>query len=155
LDIIYVHGDNADYSMILKPYHGMRIYLNDGKDAFTESYFFPMYGASYAETGDFDEDGDEDIVLISFFPDFSLEAPENVIYLENRSTETLDFSAHAFPGTRTGRWIIISKMDYDLDSDIDLLLGSFTFSPAPTPVEARREWQKENVHIGILENTLH
>jgi hypothetical protein len=155
LDIIYVHGDNADYSMILKPYHGMRIYLNNGKDAFTESYFFPMYGASYAETGDFDEDGDDDIVLISFFPDFDLEAPENVIYLENNSTEVLDFSAHAFEGTRMGRWIIISKMDYDLDSDTDLLLGSFTFSPAPTPVEARREWQKENVHIGILENTLH
>jgi hypothetical protein len=114
-----------------------------------------MYGASYAETGDFDEDGDDDIVLISFFPDFDLEAPENVIYLENNSTEVLDFSAHAFEGTRMGRWIIISKMDYDLDSDTDLLLGSFTFSPAPTPVEARREWQKENVHIGILENTLH
>ena len=154
-DIIYVHGDNADYSMILKPYHGMRIYLNDGDNNFEESYFFPMYGASYGELGDFDEDGDEDIVLISFFPDFNLEAPENVVFLENVSDSDLDFKPYTFEGTKVGRWIVISKMDYDLDSDIDLLLGSFTFSPAPTPYEVRREWQQENVHIGILENTLY
>lgn len=154
-DIIYVHGDNADYSMILKPFHGMRIYLNDGENHFSESYFFPMYGASYGATGDFDKDGDEDIVLISFFPDFGLEAPENVIFLENNSGPELSFTPYTFEGSKTGRWIVISKMDYDLDSDEDLLLGSFTFSPAPTPMEARREWQRENVHIGILENTLY
>jgi len=29
-DIIMTNGDNADYSNILKPYHGLRIYLNSG-----------------------------------------------------------------------------------------------------------------------------
>ena len=65
-DIIYFHWDNAEYFMILKPYHGMRIYLIDGKKNFRESYFFPMYGASYGELGDFDLDSDMDLLLDSF-----------------------------------------------------------------------------------------
>jgi hypothetical protein len=33
-DIILVNGDNADQSQILKNYHGVRIFLNDGKNNF-------------------------------------------------------------------------------------------------------------------------
>ena len=154
LDILYIHGDNADYTFILKPYHGVRIYLNDGKDNFEESYFYPMYGASYGEVHDFDEDGDEDIVVVSFFPDFDNNGKDNVIYLENQSRAGLSFDAYSFPGSEEGRWIIVSKMDYDLDSDMDLMLGSFTFSPAPTPMDMKKKWQFANKHIGVLENQL-
>ncbi|HEX8039563.1 MAG TPA: VCBS repeat-containing protein, partial [Chryseosolibacter sp.] len=69
-DILYTNGDNADYSPILKPYHGVRIFLNNGKNYFREWFFYPMYGASMARALDFDEDGDLDIAAISFFPDF-------------------------------------------------------------------------------------
>lgn len=40
LDIVYVNGDNFDYSRVLKPYHGIRILENDGKNNFHERYFF-------------------------------------------------------------------------------------------------------------------
>ena len=33
-DIIYTCGDNADYSMVLKPYHGVYIFLNEGESRF-------------------------------------------------------------------------------------------------------------------------
>ncbi len=152
LDILYINGDNADYTFSLKPYHGARIFQNDGRNNFKETYFYPMYGASYGEVHDFDNDGDEDIAIVSFFPDFENNGTENVIYLENTTQTQLSFNPFRFPGTEEGRWIIISKMDYDLDSDMDLMLGSFTFSPAPTPLYMKRKWQHANKHIAILQN---
>ena len=47
-DILYTNGDNADYSMVLKPYHGVRIFLNNGNNDFRESWFYNMHGASQA-----------------------------------------------------------------------------------------------------------
>ena len=67
LDLILVNGDNADQSQILKNYHGVRIFKNLGNNEFEESWFYPMYGASGVEVADFDQDGDLDIVAISFF----------------------------------------------------------------------------------------
>ena len=57
-DILLTNGDNWDYSRINKNYHGVRIYLNDGKYNFKEHWFFPLYGASKAIARDFDNDGD-------------------------------------------------------------------------------------------------
>lgn len=51
----------------MKPYHGVHIYLNDGHDNFKEAWFYPIYGTSKAVARDFDNDGDEDIVLGSYF----------------------------------------------------------------------------------------
>src|SRR5690606_30550152 len=82
-DILYSNGDNADYSTVLKSYHGVRIFLNDGKNRFTEDWFYPMHGGSQAMTYDFDEDGDMDIAAISFFPDFERTPEQGFIYFEN------------------------------------------------------------------------
>src|SRR5690606_38244050 len=40
-DILVTNGDNADYSPIIKPYHGVTIYENDGENVFTERWSFP------------------------------------------------------------------------------------------------------------------
>ena len=65
-DIVYTCGDNADYSPVLKPYHGVYIFMNDGSNHFKQQYFFPMYGCFKAIARDFDGDGDLDIAAISF-----------------------------------------------------------------------------------------
>src|SRR5947207_9640674 len=62
-DILYVNGDNFDYSRVLKPYHGIRILENDAHSDFAERYFFPVYGAAQAVVADFDKDGDLDILI--------------------------------------------------------------------------------------------
>ena len=41
-DIITVNGDNADKSYVHKPYHGMRIHLNNGDNTFTEAFFLSI-----------------------------------------------------------------------------------------------------------------
>ena len=67
-DIIYVCGDNADLTPILKSYHGIYIFLNDGAFKFSRKWFYHLNGAYKAIPLDYDLDGDLDIAAISFFP---------------------------------------------------------------------------------------
>jgi hypothetical protein len=125
-DIIYVNGDNADASQILKPYHGVRIFLNDQQNNFRESYFYPMPGAYDAVVHDFDHDGDDDIAAISFFPDFA-RSREGFLYLENSSTENrLAFFPSVVHNSARGRWITMTTCDFDRNGYDDIILGSFT-----------------------------
>ncbi|MEX1062118.1 MAG: VCBS repeat-containing protein, partial [Balneolaceae bacterium] len=75
-DIIYTSGDNADYSISYKPYHGVYIYLNDGNGSFTKEWFYPVNGAYSAKARDFTGDGFLDIALISFFADYAAKPQE-------------------------------------------------------------------------------
>lgn len=43
-DILYTSGDNSDLSRILKPFHGVYIYINTGDFNFTRRYFYPVGG---------------------------------------------------------------------------------------------------------------
>ncbi len=52
LDIAVVCGDNGDLSQVLKPYHGVHFYLNDGQWNFNESSFIPLYGTTGLKVGD-------------------------------------------------------------------------------------------------------
>lgn len=124
-DIVLVNGDNADQSQVLKFYHGVRIFENDGKGKFEEHWFYPMYGASGLEIGDFDQDGDQDLVVISFFPD-PLQIPrQDLVYFENTGAGFSPFSL----GKDTGfHWLTLTKGDLDLDGDLDLVIGGFEFN---------------------------
>lgn len=131
-DIVYVNGDNADLSPSLKPYHGVRVFLNDQFNRFSEFFFFPMHGAYKACVKDFDLDEDLDIAAIAFFPDFENHPEQGFIYLENKSVNnTADFVASTFPGSAKGRWITMEGNDIDNDGDADLILGSFTSMEIP------------------------
>ena len=74
-DIVLANGDNADYSIFAKPYHGLRVFSNDGKRGFEETYFFPMYGCTRVAAADYDQDGDIDLATTAFFADY-LRNPE-------------------------------------------------------------------------------
>ena len=57
LDILYVNGDNGDYSKpVHKPYQGIRILENNGNLEFQEIYHFHMNGPFKAMAEDFDLD---------------------------------------------------------------------------------------------------
>ncbi len=152
-DILYCSGDNADKTNVLKPYHGIYIYLNDGKNNFKLDYFFPMYGCIKALPFDYDHDGDLDIAAISFFPDYNRKPVLGFIYLENVSTDHLQFKLSTFPENQEGRWLVMDRADYDQDGDQDLIMGSFLYSVSRVPLNQMKYMIKSGVNIMILENT--
>lgn len=119
-DILMTNGDNWDYSNVPKPYHGVRIYLNDGKNQFSESYFFPLYGCNEARAIDFDQDGDLDIAAIAFYSD---ELTQGFVYLENDGE--MNFKAHFVNETACGKWLTMDVGDFNNDGYQDIFLGSY------------------------------
>lgn len=148
LDILYTNGDNADYSAILKPYHGVRIFLNDGKNQFKESWFYPMHGASMARASDFDADGDIDLAAISFFPDFKRSPENGFLYFENRNGKLTAFQT---PLAVSARWITMETTDIDEDGDTDLLLGALAF-PTSVPESLFKSWGEKKMSLLVLKN---
>lgn len=147
-DILYTNGDNADYSPTFKPYHGVRIFLNDGRNKFDEHWFYPMHGASQALARDFDNDGDQDIAAISFFPDFEKHPEQSFLYFENDNGKLIP---SVTPLASTGRWLVMEAADIDKDGDDDLLLGALDFT-AQVPESLLAQWRAHNTALLILRN---
>ena len=126
LDIVYTCGDNADYTVILKPYHGVYIYLNQGNNQLKQSHFYPVHGCFKPAVKDFDLDGDLDIVTIAFFADFLNQPQESLLYFENNKG---DFQPYEMPGYDLGRWLTLDAADADGDGDDDLVIGNLSMGP--------------------------
>lgn len=153
-DIVTVNGDNADKSVVLKPYHGMRIYINGGNNDYTEKYFYPLNGATQVVAKDFDEDGDIDFGLIAAFPDY-FEHPEfSFVYLENKNSENFYFEPNTFSEAQNGRWLLMDANDVDGDGDQDIVLSSFSYVFSPVPRALQELWDAKKAHIMVLKNSL-
>jgi hypothetical protein len=147
-DILYTCGDNADYSPVLKPYHGVYIFLNDKSNRFKQQYFFPIHGCYKAVARDYDGDGDLDIATISFFADYEHQPEESFVYLENKGN--LNFQPYSFPEAKFGRWLTMDAGDIDGDGRIDIVLGNFSIGTTIT--KSNIDWKQKPQFI-ILKNT--
>lgn len=123
-DIIYVSGDNADYSThLLKNFHGVYGFLNDGKNNYRQAFFYPINGCFKALARDFDKDGDIDIATIAYFPDFKNQPKEGFVYLENKGN--FAFKGSSIKEVNAGNWLVMDAADIDADGDDDIVLGNF------------------------------
>ena len=154
LDIVTVNGDNADKTYISKPYHGLRIHINNGKNQFEEKYFYRLNGATRFVARDFDQDGDMDFAIISTFPDYQKYPEYSFVYLENRNSTTFEFKPSLFKESVNGRWFLMDAGDIDGDGDDDIILSSFTYVFTPVPDNITKLWQEKDVDLLILENKL-
>jgi hypothetical protein len=137
LDIIYTAGDNSDYTVELKPYHGVYIFSNQGKNSFKQTFFYQMNGAYKAVAKDFDLDGDLDIASIAFFVDYFEKAPKDFVYFENNNQE---FTPKVLNIRKFGRWLVMDTGDIDGDGDEDIVLGNHPIGT--TPGTLLKEWMK-------------
>jgi len=150
-DILYTAGDNADFTGLLKPYHGIYIFENDGDNNFDQSFFYHLNGAYKAIPSDFDRDGDIDLAAISFFPDYVNQPEESFVFLEQ--TGNMEFKASAIPNATAGRWIVMDGEDYDRDGDLDLILGSLAFE-VPGQAAIVQKWVSAGIPFIVLENVM-
>jgi hypothetical protein len=148
-DVLYVCGDNADYPPILKPYHGIRVYLQQANQSFVESLHLPLYGAYGAKAADFDLDGDLDIAAISFFPDYRRSTHGGFMFFEQ--TTPGNYKRSTIAEAHLGRWIVMDAADMDQDGDLDLLLGSLAFEIVP-PHPLLERWVKAGIPAILLRN---
>lgn len=127
LDILYTSGDNADYSLIYKPYHGVYIFLNNGDHTFSEKWFYPVNGAYSAKAVDFDQDGNLDIAAISYFADYPKKPQEGFIIFKNSG----DFSFQPYHPQRAsyGRWITMDTGDLTGNGFEDIVLANLSLGP--------------------------
>jgi hypothetical protein len=151
-DILITNGDNGDYSFLLKPYHGIRMYLNNKDNTFKEAFFLPLPGASQAKARDFDQDGDLDVVAIAYFADFERQPEAGFVYYENQGNNT--FRSKTIPEATQGRWLTLATGDLDQDGDEDIMLGSFVFATTPVPATLQEKWIKKGPSVLVLKNKL-
>jgi hypothetical protein len=151
-DIITTNGDNGDYPPILKAYHGIRIFLNNGKNEFEEKLFLPVNGVGKVVARDFDQDGDLDLASIAYFADFRNNPSESFIYWKNEGN--LTFTPSTIKNVTNGRWITMDAGDYDGDGDLDIILGNADFRIGDIPIELKNKWENYSPSILILKNKL-
>lgn len=150
LDIIATNGDNGDYPPILKAYHGIRIYLNNKQNEFSEKIFLPVNGVGKVMGRDFDNDGDLDLASISYFPDYLKTPEESFIYWKN--TGDLNFKPFSFSQATAGRWLTMDANDLDGDGDIDIVLGNAKFPLGAIPSAMMKKWNAYSPSVLILRN---
>jgi FG-GAP-like repeat len=135
LDIVYTCGDNADYSTVFKPYHGVYVFENEGNDTFKQKMFYAMNGAYKVLPRDVDLDGDLDLMAIAFYDNPAQNPEASILYFSN---DNGTFKPYTIPIGRMGRWLALDAADLDHDGDVDFALGSHPLGL--TAGELRKEW---------------
>jgi len=134
-----------------KDYHGVRVYLNNGRNNFTQTAFLPLHGAARAVAGDFDQDGDLDIAAIATFPDYDRPQPlENFVYYRNDGGWM--FAPITMPEALRGRWAAMDATDGDGDGDLDIVLGADNSQAGPVPQRLAKLWTEQGAPFIILDN---
>lgn len=155
-DIVYTNGDNGDYAKpILKPYHGVHVFLQEDDLRFSKAAFVPVNGPFKAMVEDYNLDGYPDIACISYFPDYENTPEEGFLMLLNQGPDTLSFQARTHPAALYGKWLTADRADYDNDGDIDILLGNGPIMSLYVPDSLKLLWKKKPVTLLLLKNTRH
>lgn len=122
IDLLMSNGDNWDYSSVLKPYHGFRIYENLGDGVFKESWFYPQFGAAKVMAVDLDDDGDLDLATIAFYDELENPAHQFLLF---ENTGNLTFQPKYISEAAMGKWMTMDVGDIDADGDEDIVLGAY------------------------------
>lgn len=150
LDLLVTHGDNDDYSQVFKPYHGIKIYLNDQQNNFTPHYFYQINGASKVKAADIDKDGDLDFVVLAMYPDLFSRPYETLLYFENIGE--LNFKVQYFESQPSANWMLLELADLDQDGDLDIITAANDEIGGLVPPALKQNWQERNTAVKVYDN---
>jgi hypothetical protein len=121
VDLILPVGDNLEvmYSFP-QEYHGCLWFENEGDWKFTSHRIARFSGTYAAGVGDFDSDGDRDVVLVSMFNNWDRHDNASVVWLENDGRQ--QFTTWQIDSQPTHR-ITVAVGDLDGDGRDDILTG--------------------------------
>lgn len=149
-DVLVANGDNADFKPVLKPHHGIRLYLNEGNFKFKEAFYLPLSGAYGLRARDFDLDGDLDIAAVSFYPDYIHRQTDAFVLFTQAGK--FSFTASTVPEFNLSRWMVMDAADVDGDGDEDIVLGALDVKSSDASEEIYNGWLKNNVPVLLLRN---
>ena len=152
VDLLVTSGDNDDYSQVFKPYHGIRIFLNNGENKFEEGYAYNINGASKVLQSDFDLDGDADFVVLAMYPDLFSRPWETLQYFENNGR--MKFTINYFEPMPSDNWILMEIGDIDGDGDSDIITAANQRIHGVLPPQLEKRWKKNAVGIKVWENSI-
>lgn len=150
-NVIFGDADNdGDLDFVSERFASEPLYLvlNDGYPN-TRTFRF-ISGAQLGEWGDYDNDGDNDLLLWGFTNNISAEASEAFAeILRNDGSNIFNNAQVELPGT----WLDAAWGDYDNDADLDLFLvtGTNTAQYTTTNLELyRNETTNGFVHVRTI-----
>ena len=111
-DLVLAAGDNADYSQVLKPYHGIYIYYGDEFMNYGSPQFLPIHGATGLLAEDLDQDGDQDLAVIAHFANFDKTPERGFVWIENIE-HGKSFIGHTSSKGSEGRWLALEGFTRD------------------------------------------
>ena len=147
-DLLYVNGDNGDYSPVIKPYHGLHVFENQGENAWEKAYFFPLPGAAQVRAADFDQDGQMDLVVTSNFA--GSQQGTALAFLHGQGD--WQYTPYDFPVFTDNNWNQLTVTDLDRDGDLDLLVGAMNLKTVYAIQSGRQFPDSGTVAIRVLEN---
>lgn len=124
-DSIYTNGDTLD-SYYVKPYHGVHWMENEGTLPFQHHRLATFAGATCVVPGDFDGDGDCDLIASSFLPkilktQIQQSSYPTLIWLEQQEGR---FDSYLLETAEVGHMVILAD-DLDADGASDLIVGHY------------------------------
>jgi hypothetical protein len=135
-DILYTNGDAFDNNLATT-WYGVQWLENRGGLEFDHHRLTDMTGAYRALAGDFDGDGDQDVVVVAFLPrrvqPASLRdaSAPSIVFLEQ--TARGQFSRHTLE-RGSPYYATLAVGDFDSDGDSDFVVGS-----GPNVAEGRQD----------------
>ena len=131
-DIVTVVGNNMELiSKPLKPYHGIYVWENNGKNEFVETSFHPFIGASQIQIGDFNGDRLMDFAATSLAPNWRSRNPITFgLWLQ---TSDGDYKSHTLSETRWARFGLMTMKPEENSDQLWLLSSNLPIGLPPTP----------------------